>query len=66
MSNIPNNIKKMWEEAAKDKEAANKLNNIDRRMADIMPGVKAKNRPNMPKDLSAEALRLQAQKDLEK
>lgn len=46
------------------------LTAADRVMADIMPGVKAKNRPMIkpkkPVDLSAEALRLKAQEDLEK
>jgi hypothetical protein len=53
------------EEAAQDELAA-----ADRDMKDIMPGVKAKNRPMLgkkkPEDLSAEALRLKAQEDLEK
>lgn len=51
-------------------DAQNQLSAADRVMADIMPGVKAKNRPMMkpkkPVDLSAEALRLKAQEDLEK
>lgn len=53
-----------------EEEAQNKLSNVDRIMADIMPGVKAKNRPMMkpkkPVDLTPEALRLKAQEDLEK
>ena len=46
------------------------LTAADRVMADIMPGVKAKNRPMMkpkkPVDLTPEALKLKAQEDLEK
>ena len=54
------------EEAAQDELSA-----MDRIMADIMPGVKAKNRPFLlpkkkPVDLSAEALRLKAQQEIEK
>lgn len=53
-----------------EEEAQNELSAVDRVMADIMPGVKAKNRPMMkpkkPVDLTPEALRLKAQEDLEK
>jgi hypothetical protein len=53
------------EEAAQAKLAA-----ADTDMKDIMPGVKAKNRPMMkpkkPVDLSAEALRLKAEQEIEK
>lgn len=53
-----------------EEEAQNELSAVDRVMADIMPGVKAKNRPMMkpkkPIDLTPEALKLKAQEDLEK
>lgn len=53
-----------------EESAQDELNAVDRIMADIMPGVKAKNRPMMkpkkPVDLTPEALRLKAQEDLEK
>ena len=53
-----------------EEEAQNELSNVDRIMADIMPGVKAKNRPMMkpkkPVDHTALALKLKAQEELEK
>lgn len=53
-----------------EEAAQNKLSNVDRVMAEIMPGIKAKNRPMMkprkPVDLTPEALKLKAQEDLEK
>jgi hypothetical protein len=53
------------EEAAQAKLAA-----ADTDMKDVMAGVKAKNRPFLPKkkpvDLSAEALRLKAEQEIEK
>lgn len=57
------------EEQSED-DAQNELSAVDRVMAEIMPGVKAKNRPFLPKkkpvDLSAEALRLKAEQEIEK
>lgn len=52
-----------------EEAAQNELSNVDRIMAEIMPGVKAKNRPMMPRkpvDHTPEALKLKAQEDLEK
>ena len=53
-----------------EEAAQEKLSAVDRVMANVMPGVKAKNRPSLPTkkpvDLSVEALRMKAQEDLEK
>lgn len=53
-----------------EEEAQNELSNVDRIMAEIMPDIKAKNRPMMkpkkPVDHTALALKLKAQEELEK
>lgn len=66
---VINKINKSIEEQSED-DAQDELSAVDRIMADVMPGVKAKNRPMMkpkkPVDLTPEALKLKAQEDLEK